>query len=187
LFWDTLSPNLKIKLFIESPIHNQSPNFFAKNRFEFFSQTSFSVTSPSKESQTSVALPSVVIHSTPPIHIPSISVPIVTPYQTPTPNLSLAMAARFAAFVLPTQLHDLPQAYSQRIKTYGAEGYITAQQHLDRFNDFCDLEEVNHEDAKLRLFAQSFSGEVKKWFRGLYDGSIHDFQQFETIFLGKWE
>lgn len=97
------------------------------------------------------------------------------------------MAARFAPLVLPAQLHDLPQEYSQRIKTYGPKGDITAQQHLDRFSDFYDLEEVDYEDAKLRLFAQSFLGEVKKWFRGLQARSIHDFQQFETVFLGKWE
>ena len=60
-------------------------------------------------------------------------------------------------------------------------------EHLDRFNDFRDLEEVHYEDAKMRLFAQSFYGEVKKWFRGLLAGSIHDFQEFETSFLRKWE
>ena len=97
------------------------------------------------------------------------------------------MVATFAPLVLPAQLHDLPQAYSQRINTYGAEGDITAQQHLDRFNDFCDLEEVDYEDAKLRLFAQIFSGEVKKWFRALQARSIHDFQEFEVVFLRKWE
>ena len=85
------------------------------------------------------------------------------------------MAVRFAPLVLPAQLHDLPHAYSTSIKTYGVEWDITAQQHLDRFNKFYDLEEVDHEDAKLRLFAQSFSGEVKKWFRGLQARSIHDF------------
>ena len=61
------------------------------------------------------------------------------------------------------------------------------QQHLDRFNDFCDLEEVDYEDAKMRLFAQSFYRKVKKWFIGLIAGSIHDFQEFETIFIRKWE
>jgi hypothetical protein len=35
------------------------------------------------------------------------------------------------------------------------------------------------------LFAQSLIGEVKEWFRGLPTGSIHNFQEFETIFLGK--
>ena len=77
------------------------------------------------------------------------------------------MAAIFSPLLLLAQLHDLPQAYSTRIKTYSAEGDVTTKQHLDRFNDLCDLEEVDHEDAKLRLFVQSFSGEVKKWFRGL--------------------
>ena len=85
------------------------------------------------------------------------------------------MAARFAPLVLPAQLHDLPQAYSQRIKTYGVEGEFTSQQHLDSFSDLCDLEEVDYEDAKSRLFAQRFLGKVKNWFRGLQAGSIHDF------------
>ena len=39
----------------------------------------------------------------------------------------------------------------------------------------------------MRLFSQSFYGEVKKWFRGLPARSIHDFQEFETAFLRKWE
>ena len=72
------------------------------------------------------------------------------------------MASRFNPLVFPAQLHDLPQGYSQRIKTYGAEGDISAHQHLDRFNDFCDLKDVDYEDAKMRLFSQSFYGEVKK-------------------------
>ena len=97
------------------------------------------------------------------------------------------MAARFAPLALPAQLHDLPLGYSQRIRTYGAEGDVSAQQHIIRFNDFCDLEEVDHEDAKMRLFAQSLTSEVKEWFRGLPAGSIHSFHEFETIFLGKWE
>ena len=39
----------------------------------------------------------------------------------------------------------------------------------------------------MRLFAQSLLGEVKEWFRGLPIGSIHNFQEFQTTFLGKWE
>ena len=84
-------------------------------------------------------------------------------------------------------MHDLPLGYSQRIRTYGAEGDVSAKQHVIRFNDFCDLKEVDHEDAKTRLFSQSLIGEVKEWFRSLLVGSIHNFQEFETIFLGKWE
>ena len=84
-------------------------------------------------------------------------------------------------------MHDLPQGYSRRIRTYGVEGDISAQQDLDRFSDFCDLEAVDYEDAKMRLFSQSFYGEVKKWFRSLLARSIHDFQEFEIAFLRKWE
>jgi len=63
------------------------------------------------------------------------------------------MATRFTHLVLHAQLHDLPQGYSQRIRTYGAEGDVLAQHNLNRFNNFCDLEEVDYEDAKMRLFA----------------------------------
>lgn len=113
----------------------------------------------------------------------SISSQVSSPKQSPIE----VMAAKFSLLVLPAQLHDLPQNYSERIKTYNAEGDITAQQHLDRFNDFVDLEEVDYEDAKMRLFALSFVGEVKKWFKGLAAGSIPDFPGFETVFLRKWE
>lgn len=113
----------------------------------------------------------------------SISSQVSSPKQSPIE----VMAARFSLLVHPAQLHDLPQNYSERIKTYNAEGDITAQQHLDRFNDFVDLEEVDYEDAKMRLFALSIVGEVKKWFKGLAAGSIPDFPGFEIVFLRKWE
>jgi len=70
---------------------------------------------------------------------------------------------------------------------YDAERDISAQQHLVKFNDFCELEDVDYDDGKMRLFSKSFGVEVREWFRGLPDGSIHNVQEFETIFLGKWE
>ena len=39
----------------------------------------------------------------------------------------------------------------------------------------------------MRLFSKSFGGEVREWFRGFPAGIIHNVQEFETIFLGKWE
>jgi hypothetical protein len=98
------------------------------------------------------------------------------------------MAARFTplSFPLTTQLHDLPQNYNHRIKLYDAKGNASAEKHLDWFNDFFDLEEVDHEDAKMRLFTQSLSGEVIKWFKSLPAASILDFVSFETPFLARW-
>jgi hypothetical protein len=72
------------------------------------------------------------------------------------------------------------------IKFYDAEGNVSAQNHLDWFNDFVDLEEVDFQDAKMRLFAQSLAGEVIKWFRALPIVSIINFEAFETCFLAKW-
>ena len=64
---------------------------------------------------------------------------------------------------------------------------FSTQQHLVGITDFCDSEEIDHEDVRMRVFAQSLHGEVKEWFRGFPAGSIHNFQEFKTIFLGKWE
>jgi hypothetical protein len=101
-------------------------------------------------------------------------------------NPPRAMAARFTPLILPAQLHDLPQNYSQRIRLYDVEGSVSAQRHLDWFNDFVDLEEVDYADAKMRLFVQSLSGDVRKWFKSLPPMSIRDFTAFETSFLNKW-
>jgi hypothetical protein len=71
------------------------------------------------------------------------------------------MATGFAPLILPAQLHDLPQEYNLRIKLYDAEGNILAQSHLDWFNDFIDLEEVDFEDVKMRFFTKNLAGEVR--------------------------
>jgi hypothetical protein len=68
------------------------------------------------------------------------------------PNLLRAMESRFSPLILPAQLHDLPQNYSQRIKLYDAEGNVSTQKPMDWFNDFVDLEEVDYVDVKMRLF-----------------------------------
>lgn len=114
--------------------------------------------------------------------------PAVIPTQNnqPLQVLPAAMATRFSPLVLPTQLHDLPRDYNQRIMLYDVEGNVLAQKPLNWFNDFVDLEEVDYEDAKMRLFAQSLVGEVRKWFRALPTASIPDFVAFETNFLAKW-
>ena len=94
------------------------------------------------------------------------------------------MDERFAPLALPTILHDLPQNYSQRITLFDGEGEFTSKQHVDRFDDFIDLEEVDYEYAKMRLFAHSFSGEKKKWFKDIHARSIANFESFQTLFYG---
>ena len=53
------------------------------------------------------------------------------------------MAAKFAPLRFPIVLHDLPQNYSQIISLFDGEGGITVKQHVEKFEDFIDLEEVD--------------------------------------------
>ena len=71
-------------------------------------------------------------------------------------------AARFSPLALPLVLHNLPLNYTQRITLYDREGNVSARYHVDKFDDFINLEEVDNEDVKMRLSAQSLSGEAKK-------------------------
>ena len=65
------------------------------------------------------------------------------PLNPPTP-----MVAIFAPLRFPTLLHDLTQNYSQRISLFDGEEDITAKQHVAKFEDFVDLEEVHYADVK---------------------------------------
>ena len=97
------------------------------------------------------------------------------------------MANIYCPLALPTSLNPMPDSYNQRIKQFGEDGDLTAQQHVDWFQDFVDLEEVDEDDVKMRLFAQSLKGEVKKWFRALTPRSIVNSRIFEQMFLDRWE
>ena len=97
------------------------------------------------------------------------------------------MAARFSPLDLLVFLHDLPHNYPQRITLFDGEGNFTAQQHVDRFNDFIDLEEVDYDDAKMRLFTQGLSEEENKWFKDIPARSIPNFDDFQTLFMDRWE
>ena len=124
-------------------------------------------------------IPIVPIHTVPIQIVPAQTIEIAQ-------NPPRSMEARFSPLALPAQLHDLPQNYDQIIRSFNVEENTSAQRHLDWFNDFVDLEEVDHEDEKLRLFTQSLLGEVRKWFKALPATSILNFSSFETLFLARW-
>lgn len=62
------------------------------------------------------------------------------------------MPARYAPLVLPQNLGDMPAEYQSKIPLFDATQNITAQQHVDKMNDFFDLHEVEIEDVTMRLF-----------------------------------
>lgn len=118
--------------------------------------------------------------------VPTIPIVITTtPSMGPSSSQSIrpAMAARYAPLVLPDQLNAMPIDYQYKILTFDNIGSHTSQQHVDIMNDVFDLHEVVEADVKMRLFAQSLGGDVKKWFRSLPAGSI----AFHQTLLARWE
>jgi len=54
-------------------------------------------------------------------------------------------------------------------------------------NDFTDLEKVDDDGVRIRLFAQSLIGETRKWYTGLEIGSISNLRQLNQVFLSHCE
>ena len=121
--------------------------------------------------------------------------PIVIPLQTahtpPTPprsNPSRVMAARFTPLILPQVLDDMPSDYQSKIPSFdGTPNSITAHQLVDKMADFYELHEIDEENVAMRLFVQTFVGDVRKWFRGLTAASITTLAELQRQFLNWWE
>jgi hypothetical protein len=64
---------------------------------------------------------------------------------------------------------------------------LKAQQHVDKMNDYFDLQEVDEADVQMRLFVESLTGDVKKWYKALPATSIPNLIAFQRIFLDRWE
>ena len=118
--------------------------------------------------QSAVVSPPSIPHTP---HTSTTPTPPISP--NPVVNPPRAMAARFAPLVLPQNLDDMPADYQRKIPLFdGTPQSVTAQQHVDRMTDFFDLHEIDAENVTMRLFAQTFGGEVRKCFRALPARSI---------------
>ena len=53
--------------------------------------------------------------------------------------------------------------------------------------DFFDLHEIDAKNVTMRLFVQTFGGEVRKWFRALPAPSITTLPNLQIQFLDRWE
>ena len=82
----------------------------------------------------------------------------------------------------------MPADYQSKIPLFdGSPQSVTAQQHIDRMADFFDLHEIDEENVTMRLFVQTFGGEVRKWFRALQPRSIATLAELQRQFLDRWE
>jgi hypothetical protein len=97
------------------------------------------------------------------------------------------MAAIYAPLVLVVPLHAIPQDYQTRLPQFDGTGPLNAQQHVDKMNDYFDLHKVDEVDVQMRLFSQSLTGDVKKWYKGLSATLVLDLTAFQRSFLDRWE
>jgi len=104
--------------------------------------------------------------------------------HTPTP---CKIPDRYKPLVLPSVLHAFPKNYDLYLARFDGEcKNVNAEKHVQNFESFLDLFEVDEEDVSIRLFALSLQAKVKSWFKTLPDASISDFRQFVKVFLDRW-
>ena len=98
------------------------------------------------------------------------------------------MVEIYVPLLLIAPLHNIPQDYQTRIPHFDGNRNMTIQQHVDKMNEFFDLQEVDEEDVKMRLFYKRLNGEVRKWFKALLATSLNDITTFHQSFLnnGIW-
>ena len=138
------------------------------------------VLSPTTKPQTTHSMPASPSSSSSTVTTP----PNIQVVVLPPPPI---MAARYAPLVLVAPLHAMPQDYQTRLPQFNGIGPLSAQQHIDKMNDYFDLQEVDEADVQMRLFAQILTGDVKKLFKTLHPALIADLATFHRSFLDKWE
>jgi hypothetical protein len=84
--------------------------------------------------------------------------------QSWTLRIFTKVAARYVPLVIPVPLHDLPKNYMKNLPKFTGQGYLTAAEHINFFDQFADILGLEHEDVYSRLLVQTFEGKVRTWF-----------------------
>jgi len=69
---------------------------------------------------------------------------------------------------------------------FDVEGEKIVEEHITSFYGFANNFGIENVDVWMRLFAQSFDGEVRKWFRALQPNWITNITAFYDTFVRKW-
>ena len=67
---------------------------------------------------------------------------------------------------MPPILHDFPVKHYKYLPKFDGESeHLTAEKHLQAFEHFSDLFEIDHDDVCMWDFSLSLQGDAKVWFK----------------------
>ena len=94
---------------------------------------------------------------------------------------------RYNPLILPHILHDFPDNYYKFLLRFdGKNNNITAKKHIQGFENYLDLFEIDEDDVRIILFYLSLQNIIKIWFKNLPNASISNFQQFVKKKFDRW-
>jgi hypothetical protein len=64
-------------------------------------------------------------------------------------------------------LHNFPDNHLKLLTRFNGEDEVTTHEDLSTFDYFTDNQGFEHEDVYMRIFVQTFEGEVRTWFKGV--------------------
>ena len=83
-------------------------------------------------------------------------------------------------------LHPYPLDYYEYLPRFSGENQVSAERHLESFEDFVDRFWIVHEDVIMRFVSNSLIKHVATWFKGLRDDSIGSWIEFSYAFVKYW-
>jgi hypothetical protein len=108
----------------------------------------------------------------------------------PSPSLNPVpskLQERYKPLRFPYILHDFPLKHYKKLPAFdGTIENFSAEKHVQAFEHFLDLFEIEYEDVTLRAFSQSLQGKVKLWFKNLPPHSISSWDELREAFLRFW-
>jgi hypothetical protein len=111
---------------------------------------------------------------------------LVKPLIQPTSFQTRIRDKMFKPLRLPYHLHPYPLDFFEYFPRFSGEDHVTAERHVEAFENFIDQFEIVHEDVTMRLFSKSLLGDVVVWFKGLGADSIGSWIELCDTFLKCW-
>jgi hypothetical protein len=102
----------------------------------------------------------------------------------PTPS---KIQHRYSPLKSPHILHNFPPKHYKYLHVFDGEpNATTAEKHIQEFEHFIDLFEIDHDDVYMRAFSRSLKGDTKDWFKHLQPETISSWEELKNVFLKFW-